>query len=112
MTVIRQDGTSTPSKQTRLLSHPLAVNSGEDPANFSFLGYGQSYSQTSPYVPQSPFLLLVHHRMSPHRSMTVRAGVDQDPQPTRQPLLHSTSHLPGPYQPTVLSHLAILFPDV
>ena len=54
---------------------PLAVNSGEDPANFSFLGYGQSprpggmspggpgyspsspnvYSPTSPYVPQSPF---------------------------------------------------------
>ncbi|KAG1741771.1 DNA-directed RNA polymerase II, subunit 1 [Suillus paluster] len=55
---------------------PLAVNGGEDPANFSFLGYGQSplgaggmspagpgyspsspnaYSPTSPYVPQSPF---------------------------------------------------------
>jgi DNA-directed RNA polymerase II subunit RPB1 len=56
-------------------SSPLAVNSGEDPANFSFLGYGQSpraggmspggpgyspsspnvYSLTSPYVPQSRF---------------------------------------------------------
>ncbi|KAI6107391.1 DNA-directed RNA polymerase II, subunit 1 [Pisolithus croceorrhizus] len=55
---------------------PLAVNGGEDPANFSFLGYGQSplgaggmspagpgyspsspnaYSPTSPYVPQSPY---------------------------------------------------------
>ncbi|KAG1741776.1 uncharacterized protein EDB91DRAFT_1279842 [Suillus paluster] len=55
---------------------PLAVNSGEDPTNFSFLGYGQSplgaggmspagpgyspsspntYSPTSPYVPQSLF---------------------------------------------------------
>src|SRR5882762_3253345 len=102
MTVIHQDGTSTPSKQTRLLSHPLAVNSGKDPANFSFLGYGQSpraggmspgglgyspsspnaYSPTLPYVPQSPFgqcLLLVHHCMPPHRSMTMRAGVDQYP---------------------------------
>jgi DNA-directed RNA polymerase II subunit RPB1 len=55
---------------------PLAVNGGEDPANFSYLGYGQSpmgaggmspaagagyspsspgYSPTSPYIPQSPF---------------------------------------------------------
>jgi len=55
---------------------PLAVNGNEDPANFSFLGYGQSplsaggmspagpghsssspntHSPTSPYVPQSPF---------------------------------------------------------
>jgi DNA-directed RNA polymerase II subunit RPB1 len=54
---------------------PLAANSGEGPADFSFLGYGQSpraggmspggpgyspsspnaYSPTSPYVPQSPF---------------------------------------------------------
>ena len=55
---------------------PLAVNSGEDAANFSFLPYGQSplgaggmspagsgyspsspnaYSPTSPYVPQSPY---------------------------------------------------------
>src|ERR1700734_2950592 len=75
MTVIHQDGISMPSKQTLLLFPPLAVNSGEDPANFSFLGYGQSpraggmspggpgyspsspnaYSPTSPYVPQSPF---------------------------------------------------------
>ncbi|THG98988.1 hypothetical protein EW026_g3272 [Hermanssonia centrifuga] len=55
---------------------PLAVNGGEDAANFSYLGFGQSprgaggmspaapgyspsspnvYSPTSPYVPQSPF---------------------------------------------------------
>ncbi|TFK57734.1 beta and beta-prime subunits of DNA dependent RNA-polymerase [Heliocybe sulcata] len=56
---------------------PLAVNSGEDAANFSYLGFGQSpigaggmspgapggyspsspsmYSPTSPYVPPSPF---------------------------------------------------------
>lgn len=55
---------------------PLAVNGGEDSANFSYLGYGQSpmgagsmspaapgyspsspnvYSPTSPYVPPSPF---------------------------------------------------------
>ncbi|KAG2338022.1 hypothetical protein BDR05DRAFT_1004556 [Suillus weaverae] len=55
---------------------PLTVNGSEDPTNFSFLGYGQSplgaggmspagpgyspsspntYSLTSPYVPQSPF---------------------------------------------------------
>ncbi|EIN13283.1 beta and beta-prime subunits of DNA dependent RNA-polymerase [Punctularia strigosozonata HHB-11173 SS5] len=55
---------------------PLAVNGGEDPANFSYLGFGQSpmgaggmspaagagyspsspgYSPTSPYIPQSPF---------------------------------------------------------
>ncbi|PCH33167.1 RNA polymerase II large subunit [Wolfiporia cocos MD-104 SS10] len=55
---------------------PLAVNGGEDPASFSYLGFGQSpmgaggmspaapgyspsspnvYSPTSPYVPPSPF---------------------------------------------------------
>ncbi|KZT68820.1 DNA-directed RNA polymerase II, subunit 1 [Daedalea quercina L-15889] len=55
---------------------PLAVNGGEDPANFSYLGFGQSpmgaggmspaapgyspsspnvYSPTSPYVPPSPY---------------------------------------------------------
>src|ERR1700734_4002985 len=75
MTVIHQDGISMPSKQTLLLFPPLAVNSGNDPANFSFLGYGQSpraggmspgglsyslsspntYSPTSPYILQSPF---------------------------------------------------------
>ncbi|KAF7974929.1 hypothetical protein HWV62_10969 [Athelia sp. TMB] len=102
---------------------PLAVNSGEDPANFSFLGYGQSpraggmspggpgyspsspnvYSPTSPYVPQSPFggatspFGTSPYATSPFYDRTGRGGATSPTYSPTSPALNLTS--PG-YSPT------------
>jgi DNA-directed RNA polymerase II subunit RPB1 len=102
---------------------PLAVNSGEDPANFSFLGYGQSpraggmspggpgyspsspnvYSPTSPYIPQSPFAGATSpfgtspYATSPFYDRGARGGPTSPTYSPTSPALNLTS--PG-YSPT------------
>lgn len=102
---------------------PLAVNSGEDPANFSFTGYGQSpraggmspggpgyspsspnvYSPTSPYVPQSPFggatspFGTSPYATSPFYDRAGRGGATSPTYSPTSPALNLTS--PG-YSPT------------
>lgn len=103
---------------------PLAVNSGEDPVNFSFTGYGQSpraggilpggpgyspsspniYSPTSPYVPQLP----IGGATSPFYDRAGRRGATSPTYSPTSPALNLTS--PG-YSPTspIYSHTSPLF---
>ncbi|KAI5982068.1 hypothetical protein EDC04DRAFT_2915988 [Pisolithus marmoratus] len=82
------------------LAASLAVNGGEDPTNFSFLGYGQSPLGAGGMSPTS----LGYSLSSPIAYLPTSASVSQCPQniPWHRPLSTLTS--PG-YSPTSLRYL-------
>ena len=118
---------------------PLALNGGEESANFAYHGFGQSprhagamsptapgyspsspniYSLTSPYVPQSLVIirrcdLIIQHVLIHH--VTVLRSWSCPTSPTYSPTFPALSVLsPGysPTSPTVLADITIVFTDI